>query len=335
MRKSQFSGVEAFILVAAIAAARCQTSGPVPAVAFASGNSILLVSKTGETISTIKLPIRVGEFAFSPDLRRLVVVSLHPGDESGGKMYLYTPESKQIQRIPAQAVSPEESRSEVYSDPQFSPDGSKLLFIAHPQAGGDLFETSGPIAELDVKSFRARVLPSTTGSATTGPDDTDGAKLSPNGREILLWDLGIAIDTKGTILFDLHDFQLDESFHWASDVAWVGNSCVLYKAGKLASHYSHPYLKDQISFFVLHLKNLKSTSASETLGLSDRQLDGLVAYRYPYALIKSAADAAGNRGEEYFLVSSGGMRTKVAPGSAAIVQILPNNAKDDSPSECR
>jgi len=308
-----------------IATVRGQAPGPGPLVAFSSGGSVVLVSKTGEAVSTIKLPIKVGEFSFSPDLKKLVVVSTHPTHESGGKMYLYSLESKRLQRIPAKNVLPKSATLEVYSEPQFSPDGARLLFNVHPQADGGLYETSGPIAELDLTSFRARALEFTGGLVT------DGMLLSPNGREFLLWDEGKVIDTSGITLFDFHEFQLEEPFKWALDEAWVGNSCVLYEAGKSANSR----IKGEISYFILNLKTLKSTSTLKTLGLSDKDLDGIVSYRYPYVIVKSAADSAGNRGAEYFLISPDGARTKLTIGDATVVQVLPNKLTDDSPSECR
>jgi hypothetical protein len=163
---------------------------------------------------------------------------------------------------------------------------------------------------------------------------TDGALMSPNGREILLWDEEKVIDTKGTTLYDIHDLQLDDSFHWALDMAWIGNSCVLYEAGKDSDHYSHSYLKDQISFFVLDLKSLKSTSASEVLGLSDKELDGLVSYRFPYAVVKSTPDSAG-RGPGYFLISPGGKHTKLMSRDANMVEILLDETPEELPTECR
>jgi hypothetical protein len=318
------NGIGALVFLFVVATASCQTRGPVPLAAYSSGDSVFLVSKVGEVISTIKLPVKVGEFSFSPDLKKLVVVTLHP-DGAGGKMYLYSLASKQLQRIPVQAVVTESAKSEVYSEPQFSDDGTKLFFNTHPQVEGDLAETSGPIAELDLKSLRARVLESTTGLIT------DGFLLSPSGRELLLWDEEKVIDTNGTTLFDLHAYPLDESFKWVLDVAWIGNSCVLYQAGKSANSS----IKGEISYFILNLKTLESAGTVKTLGLSNRELNGLDSYRFPYAMVKEATDAAGNRGAVCFLVSPGGTRTKLASGNAHGVQIIPNQLADNLPSECR
>jgi hypothetical protein len=313
-----------FVLVLVVATASCQTSEPVPVAAFSSGNSVVLVSKTGRTISTIKLPFSVGEFSFSPELKKLVVVTMHP-DGAGGKMYLYSLASKQLQRIPLHAVVPESASSEVYSEPQFSEDGTELFFNTHPQAEGDLYETSGPIAELDLKSLRAKALESTIGLLT------DGFMLSPNGRGFLLWDEGKVVDTNGTTLFDLHDFHLVESFQGALDEAWIGNSCVLYQAWKSAN----PRIKGKVSYFVLNLKTLKSTTALRTLGLSDGELDGLVSYGYPYAIVKSTGDSDGNRGGEYLLVSPAGTHTKLTSGDPTAFQILPSTVKNNLLAECR
>jgi len=308
-----------------VAPAICQTPPPEPLAAYSSGSSVVLVSKTGKVVSTVRLPVRVGEFTFSPDLKEIVVISRHPHDESGGKMYLYSLESKQTQRIPAHALEPGATRSEVYSEPQFSADGTKLFFNTHPQADGDLGETLGPIAEFDLEPSHARTLEWTIGLIT------DGFLLSPSGREFLLWDEGKVTNANGATVFDVHDFELEAPFKWAFDIAWIGNSCVLYRAGK----QTNPYIKDEVSFFVLDLKSLKSASAFKTIGLSDKDLDGLVCYRYPYAIVKRPADIAGDHRPEYFLVSPGGMRTKLTSGDATAFEILLNRLMDDVPSGCK
>jgi hypothetical protein len=318
------NGMGAWLLLLVVGAACGQTHSQAPVAAFSSGNSVSLVSKAGGVVSTINLPVKVGEFAFSPDLKKLVVVTPHP-DESGGKMYLYSLASKQLQRIPAQAVITKSASSEVYSEPQFSEDGARLFFNTHPQAEGDLTDTNGPIAELDLTSLRARTLESTSGLIT------DGFLLSPSGREFLLWDEEKVIDTNGTTQFDLHDFPLDNSFKWVLDVAWVGNRCVLYQAGKSASSR----IKGEISYYVLQLKSLKSVGSSTIIGLSDEELEGVVSYRYPYAVIKSKEDSAGNRGSGYFLVFPGGTRTRLTSRDATVVQVLPNTLAADLPAECK
>ncbi len=312
------------ILVSALSIARCQTPGSRPLAAYSSGDSVSLVSRAGKVVSTIKLPVKVGEFTFSPDLKKLVVVTPHPG-EAGGRMYLYSLASGRLQRIPAHAVLPQSGRTEVYSDPQFSPDGTQLFFSTHSQAEGDLYETGGPIAKLDLKSLRANVLPWTIEVFTDDP------MLSPSGREFFLPDEEQVVDTNGTTLFDFHDLKLEKPFKWAFDVAWVGNSCVLDEEGKSA-YYP---LKSETSYFVLDLKTLKNVSTVKILGLPDRELAGLVSYKFPYAIVKGTEDLAGNQESAYFLVSPGGSRTKVAPGDAAVVQVLPNNRTGDLPTECR
>ncbi|MDR3676647.1 MAG: hypothetical protein P4N24_14235 [Acidobacteriota bacterium] len=318
------SDIGAWIFLLAVSAASGQTPSQMPLAAFSSGNSVFLVSKVGEIVSNIKLPIKVGELSFSPDLKKLVVITPHP-DESGGKMYLYSLASKRLQRIPAHAVVPASASSEVYSEPQFSEDGATLFFNTHPQAEGDLAETNGPLAELDLKSLRAKAVESTTGLIT------DGFLLSPNGRELLLWDEEKVIDTNGTTLFDLHDFKLQAPFKWALDEAWIGNGCVLYRAGKSAT----PRIKGETSYFVLNLKSLSSASASKVVGLSDKELEGVVSYRFPYAIIKGTQDSAGDLGSGFVLVSPGGTRTRLATAGAAVVQILPNKLPANFPSECR
>jgi hypothetical protein len=240
-------------------------------------------------------------------------------------MYLYSVASKQLQRIPLRAVVPESARLEVYSEPQFSADGRELFFNTHPQAEGDLAETNGPIAELDLKSLRARAIASTIGLLT------DGFLLSPNGRDFLLWDEGKVIDTHGATIFDFHDFQLEKPFKWALDVAWIGNSCVLYQAGK--SQDSR--FKGDLSYFVLNLRTLKSDNAIKVLGITNEELEGLVSYEFPDAVIQSTVASGGDRESGIFLISKNGKRQKVAPKSATNIQAFADDLKGDLPTECR
>jgi hypothetical protein len=318
------SHIAALALAIAVGTASCQTSSPVPLVGISLGNSVVLISKSGKVISTIRLPIKVGEFSFSPDFKEFAVVSPHP-DTAGGKMYLYSMASKQLRRIPLRAVVPESTRLEVYSEPQFSADGRELFFNTHPQADGDLAETNGPIAELDLKSSRARAIASTIGLLT------DGFLLSPNGREFLLWDEEKVVDTNGATIFDLHDFQLEETFKWALDIAWIGNSCVLYQAGKS----QNSRIKSDLSYFVLNLRTLKSDNAIKVLGIANEELEGLVSYNFPNAVIQSTATSADDRESGVFLISKNGKRQKVAPKSATNIQVFADELKEDLPAECR
>jgi len=316
--------IDAVFFLFAIGIASGQMPGQRPLAAFASGKSVFLVSSSGEVDSTIKLPVKVGEFSFSPDLKKLVVITPHP-DESGGKMYLYSLESKQLQRIPDHSLGSQSDRAEVYSEPQFSEDGAKLFFNTHPQAKGDLAETNGPIAEVDIKSLRAKAVESTRGVIT------GGFLLSPDRLNFLLWDEEKVVDTNGATLFNLHDFKIEEPFKWALDDARIGNGCVLYRAGKSST----PRIKGETSYFVLNLKSLSSASASKVVGLSDKELEGVVSYRFPYAIVKSTQELTGDLGSGYFLITPGGTRTKLTSAKAEVVQILPHKLPEDLPTQCR
>jgi len=123
--------------------------------------------------------------------------------------------------------------------------------------------------------------------------------------------------------------RLDDSLTWAHDVAWIGNDCVLYQAGK----GTNPFVRNAISVF--NIKTGKSLGALEVLGLSDQALDGLVSYNYPNAIVKSVVYSQYDVTMVYSLVSPDGTRTSLKLEDPSAVQLLPDKQMDDMPSECK
>src|SRR5262245_3899093 len=111
-----------FFVLAILANAAGQAKQTLPVIAYSSGNNVALISWDGKPIKTIKLPVEVGEFSISPDQKSLAVVPPHDG-KYGAKMYLYTIATRKLVPIPAQIIDKEAGPDEVYSEPQFSPDG--------------------------------------------------------------------------------------------------------------------------------------------------------------------------------------------------------------------
>ena len=297
-----------------------------PEIAYSSGDFVILTSKEGKILRSIRLPVRIAEFSISPDLKSIAFVASHRG-EAGGKMYLYWPATNQLKQIPSRPVFA--SSKEVYSDPQFSRDGSKLLLVAHPQGEGDLFETSGPVVLLDLKSLKATTLSSTRGGRL-GPVDTSEPRLSPNGRKILLWGAMTVLDLEGKQLRDLQGVQPQGSFTWSRAVEWIGDTCVLYQAGK----GENSYLRGPISLFVLNLNNGKTSGILDVLGLSDEALEGLVSYNYPNAIVKNVKYSTYDVSIQYSLVSQDGTRTALSLDNPALVQLLSGNNDNELPTAC-
>ncbi|MGD0842127.1 MAG: hypothetical protein ABSA32_13310 [Candidatus Acidiferrales bacterium] len=125
--------------------------------------------------------------------------------------------------------------------------------------------------------------------------------------------------------------RLDDSLTWAHDVAWIGNDCVLYQAGK----GTNPFVRNAISVFIFNIKTGKSLGALEVLGLSDQALDGLVSYNYPNAIVKSVVYSQYDVTMVYSLVSPDGTRTSLKLEDPSAVQLLPDKQMDDMPSECK
>ena|ERR1039457_3985141 len=141
----------------------------------------------------------------------------------------------------------------------------------------------------------------------------------------------VVTDTNAQTLYDLHDMQLEPTFVWARDVAWVGNGCVLYEAGKSTNRY----LRTPTSYFVFNLKSGKSTTAFDALGISDKALEGLVAYNFPNTIVKNVVNSAHDVGLGYSLISQDGTRTSLGLEHPSEVQLLADLQADGLPTECK
>ncbi|HEY1209096.1 MAG TPA: hypothetical protein VGE85_06995 [Terracidiphilus sp.] len=311
-----------------------------PALAYSKGDTVVLASINDETIKTIKTPIDIGEFSISPDLKNLILIPSHPG-KYGAKMYLYKVESKELIQIPKNSINAAPGKSGIYSDPQFSPDGSRVLFVAHSQAEGDLVEGSGPLAVLDMKSLHATVLQSTSNIDGLGPDFANNPKWSPDGKNILInFEGSMAItEQDGKSLRDLSDLPPHISytkspFTWNKGINWIGNNCVFYQAGNDQNMIN----QSGMSFFVFNIKNGENYESAKVLGLTNKELDGLYSYVYPNAIVMQTKPA--DRGYEwrivgYILVTRDGVRSKLKFDGYSTVQLLQRNVVSELPSECK
>jgi len=159
--------------------------------------------------------------------------------------------------------------TEVYDDPQFSPDGRSLAFAIHgnlPGDGNDAEENSGPIAVFDFKSHQIRVLKSTENIDGQGPCSESNPMWSPDGKWILFnCENGAFItDALGT---NLHPLKIGtEDKPVTSAVAWVGNNCVLYLQSADVPPYA-PRASDEARLLNLRTSESQGTAILFTFPL--------------------------------------------------------------------
>lgn len=231
MQSSTFRAVlfSAILTVPAIA-----QSSKEPVVAYVSGMTLTLAASSGQVTQTIDLKHPVYNFALSRDRKLLVIVA--PDTETGGSMSLidlqtHTQTKLTNGHLYFKAKELDKGETEIYDDPQLSPDDRALAFAIHtdnPGDGNDAINDSGPIAVMDLQTRKVRVLKSTENIDGQGFCFANRPTWSPDGKWILFnCENGAFItDSQGTTLRDLKLGTDKDASTYA--VSWVGNSCVLY-----------------------------------------------------------------------------------------------------------
>jgi Tol biopolymer transport system component len=220
-----------FLLALLTAQAAAQGSNE-PVVAFVTGTTLTLAAPSGQVVQKIDLKHPVYDFALSKDRRMLVEVA--PDSPHGGNLSLVDLSSRTQTPVTdgyRYFRYLNERETEVYADPQFSPDGKNIVFGIHGNTnddGDDAEENSGPFAVYNVASSKIRVLKSTAKIDEQGPCSEWNPMWSPDGKWILFnCENGAFItDAQGTTLRDLKLGTDGEAL--TSAVSWVGNGCVLY-----------------------------------------------------------------------------------------------------------
>ncbi|MGD0547888.1 MAG: hypothetical protein ABR991_08670 [Terracidiphilus sp.] len=148
--------------------------------AFMDGKTLTLAASSGQVTRKINLKRPVFDFALSNDGKLLVIVV--PDTVNGGNLYLLKLQSNTQTKLTNGHLYMkhlDKGETEVYSDPQFSPDGRSLVFAVHGNRnddGNDAWEASGPIAIMDIDSHKIRVLKSTENIDGQGPCDVSNPK---------------------------------------------------------------------------------------------------------------------------------------------------------------
>ena len=159
---------ERFLLIVVLALSIppvwCQQSGIAkPSVAYSHKGVLYLASESGQVLRAVETKPPVGVFVISPDGQTVVFAPFKP-KEYGGRLYrlsLMTGQTELLTHGPYFNKWPGEGGPEVYDDPDFSPDGKRVVFAIHGQATGDIVEASGPLAVMDLGMRKMTLVRST------------------------------------------------------------------------------------------------------------------------------------------------------------------------------
>jgi hypothetical protein len=235
-----------------------------PVVVFAIETTLTLADSSGQVMQKIELKHPIFNFALSKDRKLLATVALDT--ETGGNLSLLNLRTHTQTRLTNgnlyfKAKYLDKGETEVYDDPQFSPDGRSLAFAIHtdnPGDGNDAINDSGPIAVMNLQTRKVRVLKSTENIDGQGFCFANKPMWSPDGKWILFnCENGAFItDAQGTTLRDLKLGTDKDSMTEA--VSWVGNSCVLY----VQSVNAQPgdYDRDEALLFNVHTSKSQNTA---------------------------------------------------------------------------
>jgi hypothetical protein len=128
-------------------------SGESPALAYESNGVLHVVTATGHNLQDMRTSLRIGSFAISPDAEAVVFTPLtRKPDVYGGQLFLLRDSSKLELLTHGPYYNKSRRPAEVYSDPDYAPDGSRVVFSIHSQPTGDLVEASGPFAIIELKT---------------------------------------------------------------------------------------------------------------------------------------------------------------------------------------
>jgi len=254
---------QAFCLAASLMISANAQSPDQPVVAFATGTALSLASASGRITQRIDLKHPIYNFALSSDRKLLVIVELDTA--TGGNLSLLDMQTHVQKKLASgnlyfKASELDKGETEVYDDPQFSPNRRSLAFAIHtdnPGDGNDAINDSGPIAVMDLRSRSVRVLKATENIDGEGLCFANSPMWSPDGKWILFncEDGAFITDAQGTSLRDLKLGTDQDALTYA--VSWVGNGCVLY----LQSHTTNGSLdpsKDEVLLY-----NLRTSSSQK------------------------------------------------------------------------
>lgn len=195
------------------------------AVAYTEGGALYLATASGHVIRVVKAKVPIGQIAVSPDARVAVFVPVEKADAYGGSLYILDIASGRV------SLLAKPKRGWVYADPDYAPNLPEVAIAVHGSRG-DLVEASGPLATVNLKTHKTRVLRATLNVDANGPAFANSPRWSPNAGQILMnFEDGAAVTgSAGRHLHDLSD--LFSTHAWSNAIGWLGNGCVVFISGR-------------------------------------------------------------------------------------------------------
>jgi WD40-like Beta Propeller Repeat len=298
-----------------------------PAVAYSYKGVLYLATESGHPLKAVRTTLPIGDFAVSPDGKLVVFSPPRSSRLTGGPLWILNVATGALERMPTDPfynAAPDKNQTEFYADPAFSPTSDSVVYAAHGRATGDLVQTRGPVAVMDVKTKQVRILKDSLGNDGLPLGFASDLHWSPDGERILLNYEGSASITvpDGTKLTDLvipeNEIKRSPLSYGMHAISWLGSKCILYQAG------DDP---ERDPTRVLNLSTGKTSSAAELLNLPEQSLRGVLAF--------SGQLWVRRYGSRYRV--DGRSISWLVPGDSATahVRILRESSEDSIPTECK
>ena len=172
--------------------------------------------------------VSIGKLAISPDATQ-IVFTRRGALPLGGHLYLLDLKTRKVQRLTGRSAF---TKGEVYADPDFSPDGTSIVFAIHAKPSGPRSNATGPLATMDIRARKIGILDSTRNFGGLDAVYLEHPRWSPDGTRILF-------DAEGTfVIADATGKSKKEMTEAAaatpnderavSSRGWLGPGCVLF-----------------------------------------------------------------------------------------------------------
>lgn len=295
-----------------------------PAVAYQSRGALSIATSSGHILKTLKTAPAIGTFAISRDAQQIVFAPVGKKPDSyGGQLYLLAPPKTAATRLThGPYYNKSVGSTEVYSNPDFSPDGKQVVFSIHSQSTGDVVEAAGPFATIDLKSGEVTLLKVTlhVPGEAWGTAYAANAYWSPDGSRLLLnfEDGFVLTDRSGKLFENLSSFTTSDD--WTSSVGWLGSQCVVYVGGK-----DYPDSRKH-SARILNLKTRKTLPLGSVLDLNEQQVTDLVAISGTFRVRRQKNELLVESGSDHWSIPN--------EDGHAQIRIFPRELSE-TPDSCR
>jgi hypothetical protein len=291
---------------------------PPTGVAYSANGHLVVLTASGAVARVVNAKVPISSFAIAPDRRSVIYAPAGPQD-AGGPLYelsLITGQARMLIRTQIY------DKREVYADPDFSPDGSRIVFAIHAQPTGDGVTMAGPFAIFDTERQATRVLRSTMSFGGYGPTYGSGPRWSPGGNRIFLNLVGdFAITNRSGEHLQMPDQWTHVPIENMFAIGWWGNNCIVYKGGDTWA------IAETRPAKLLLIKSLRSRRLTTLLHADPADVTHLVAFS-PAIWVQKVGRT--------LVVHSHGRTWSVFTGTRyPYVRIFGGQSEQDVPRECK